>query len=147
MVEIHREVFWHYGGQSLHCEGCQSLGLPLQIARGDSTRFYSQMNVCFGEKLSSSVDEFVHKLIILLSSSSGLSKAEVKLIVKQFLILQPVLARDAHVDASEPYICTAVQYHWKLPAWVDSRTNSRDYQLGDGYQDSANPLVANSENL
>jgi hypothetical protein len=105
------------------------------------------MNVCFGKKPSSSVDEFIHKLIIILSSSSGLSKAEVKLIVKQFLILQSVLAGDAHVDVSEPYICTTVQYYWKLPAWMNSRTNSCDYQLGDGYQDSTNPLVANSENL
>jgi hypothetical protein len=105
------------------------------------------MNVCFGEKLPSSVDEFIHKLIILLSSSSGLSKAEVKLIVKQFLILQPVSARNAPVDVSEPYICTTVQNYWKLPTWMDSRANSRDYQLGDGYQDSTNPLVANSENL
>jgi hypothetical protein len=106
-----------------------------------------KMNVCFGEKLPSSVDEFIHKLIILLSSSSGLSKAEVKLIVQQFLILQPVSARNAPVDVSEPYICTTVQNYWKLPTWMDSRANSRDYQLGDGYQDSTNPLVANSENL
>lgn len=105
------------------------------------------MNVSFGEKFPSSVDEFIHKLIILLSSSSGLSKAEVKLIVKQFLILQPVSARNAPVDVSEPYICTTVQNYWKLPTWMDSRANSRDYQLGDGYQDSTNPLVANSENL
>lgn len=105
------------------------------------------MNVCFGEKLSSSVDEFIHKLIILLSPSSGLSKAEVKLIIKQSFILQPVLARHAHVNVSKPYICTAVQYYWKLPAWMDSRTNSCDYQLGHGYQNSTDPLVANSENL
>lgn len=89
-----------------------------------------KMDVCFGEKLSSSGDESIHKLIILLSSSSGLSKAEVKLIVKQFLI-----------------ICTTVQNYWKLPAWVDSSANSCDYQLGDGYQNRTNTLVANSENL
>lgn len=105
------------------------------------------MDVCFGEKLSSSGDESIHKLIILLSSSSGLSKAEVKLIVKQFLILSPVLAHKAPVDVCEPYICTTVQNYWKLPAWVDSSANSCDYQLGDGYQNRTNTLVANSENL
>jgi hypothetical protein len=147
VVEIHREVFWHYEGQSLHCEGTSVAWLAVQIAAKDETQFHSQMDVCFGEKLSSSGDESIHKLIILLSSSSGLSKAEVKLIVKQFLILSPVLAHKAPVDVCEPYICTTVQNYWKLPAWVDSSANSCDYQLGDGYQNRTNTLVANSENL
>lgn len=88
------------------------------------------MNVCVGIPTVTSLHEAVDESIVLLTAYTRTLKAQVHLVIKQFVII--------HADIENDGQCARRVY-----------TGARgvDDEFGDTDQDAANPLVANAQNL
>ena len=114
-----------------------------QIKLGDL-----QVDVRLWKSFSGALHECINKAIIFFSSDSPLFKAQVKIIIEQFLVLR---CGNSALDTVQferntvvTYICSTIQYYRELPLWMDSSTQRRYDKLCQRNQDSTHALVSNS---
>ena len=88
------------------------------------------MNVSLWIQRASRLHKRVDKLVILLPTNSRLFQTQIEFIVEKFFIISP-----------------AVENYREGSVWVDSSTERRQDQLGNGDQNPSHALITDAENL
>ena len=110
------------------------------------------MDIGFGKPLPRSPDELVHKAIICLPTNPRTAYAKIQFVFQQPLVLQKGVRLAPVNPLGWEYpvatcISSAIKDHGQLPLRVNTSTNSCQNKFGDGYEDSPNSLIPNSEDL